>query len=56
MRVVEPARQDFLVFGRVVPALDRRFVGEVEDNNPFRLRSAFDQLGRAGMWGLVRGL
>src|SRR5215472_8725275 len=25
-RVVEPGRQDFLVFGRVVPALERRFV------------------------------
>ena len=25
-RVVEPGRRDFLVFGRVVPALERRFV------------------------------
>jgi hypothetical protein len=37
----------YLVFGRIVPALDRLFVGEFEDGDPFRLRSAFDQFGRA---------
>jgi hypothetical protein len=46
-RIVEPHGQDFLVFGRIVPALHRRSVGEFEDDDPFRLRSAFDQCGRA---------
>jgi hypothetical protein len=45
--VVEPHGEDFLVFGRIVPALYRRRVGEFEDDDPFRLRSAFDQFGRA---------
>ena len=44
-RVVEPARQDFLVFRRVVPALHRGPVGDFEGDNPFQLRSAFDQFG-----------
>jgi hypothetical protein len=46
-RVVEPHGQDFLVSRRIVPALDRLLVGEFEDDDPFRLRSAFDQFGRA---------
>jgi hypothetical protein len=46
-RVVDPARQDLLVFGQTVPAFDRLFVGEFEDDDPFRLRFAFDQIGRA---------
>ena len=46
-RVVEPHGQDFLVFRRIVPALDRRGVGEFEDDDAFRLRSALDQFGRA---------
>src|ERR1700732_840156 len=49
-RVVEPHGQDFLVFGRIVPALDRLLVGEFEDDDAFRLRSAFDQFGRAAPW------
>jgi hypothetical protein len=39
--------KDFLVFRRIVPARDRRLVGEFEDDDPFRLRSAFYQFGRA---------
>jgi hypothetical protein len=47
-RVVEPAWQDLLVFRRVVPALERSFVGEFQDDDAFGLRLAFDQFGRAG--------
>jgi hypothetical protein len=46
-RVVESHGQDFLVFRRIVPALDRRDIGEFEDDDAFGLRSAFDQFGRA---------
>ena len=47
-RVVDPAGQDFLVFGGIVPALERRFVREFEDDDAFGLGSAFDQFGCAG--------
>src|SRR5215472_9622051 len=47
-RVVEPAGQDFLVLGRVVPAPERCRVGEFQDDDPFWLWPAFDQFGRAG--------
>jgi hypothetical protein len=43
-RVVEPAWQDLLVFGRVVPALERRRVGEFEHDDPCRLRPALEAL------------
>src|SRR5262249_12702260 len=46
-RIVEPARQDFLVFRRIVPALEPRGVGEFDDDNTFRLRPTFDQFGLA---------
>ena len=46
-RVGEPHRQDFLVFRRIVPALHRFRVGEFEDDDPFRVRSAFDQFSGA---------
>jgi hypothetical protein len=46
-RVVEPARQYFLIFGRIVPALHRRRVREFEDDDPFGRRSAFDEFGGA---------
>jgi hypothetical protein len=46
-RVVEPHGQDFLIFWRIVPALDRRGVREFKDDNAFGLRSAFDQFSRA---------
>src|SRR5271166_4526491 len=38
----EPDRQYFPVFWRIVPAFHRRRVGKFEDDDPFRLRSAFD--------------
>src|SRR5215469_4767752 len=47
-RVVEPGGQDFLVFGGMVPALERSSVGEFQDNDAFGLRPALDQFGRAG--------
>ena len=37
----------FLVLGRVVPALDRCPVGEFENHDAFRFRTAFEQVGRA---------
>src|SRR5438046_937449 len=46
-RVVEPAGQDFLVFRGIVPAPERRFVGEFDENDAFGLRSALDQFGGA---------
>jgi hypothetical protein len=39
-QVVEPHGQDILVFRRIVPALNRRLVGEFEDDDAFGLRSA----------------
>jgi hypothetical protein len=42
-RIVEPARQDFLVFRGIVPALERRRIGEFEDDDPLGFRPAFDQ-------------
>ena len=47
-RIIEAARQDFLVFGGIVPALERSRVGEFQDDDAFGLRPAFDQFGRAG--------
>src|SRR5262249_22132185 len=47
-RVVEPARQDLLVFGRIVPALECGTVGEFQDNDAFGLWPAFDKFGGAG--------
>src|SRR5689334_17712170 len=44
-RVIETAGQDFLVFGGIVPAPERRLVGEFDDDDAFGLRPAFDQFG-----------
>jgi len=37
-RVVELAGEDFLVFEAIVPTLERRLVGEFQDDDAFRLR------------------
>ena len=47
-RVVEPGGEDFLVFGGIVPPLDRSFVGEFKDDDAFGLRPALDQFGGSG--------
>src|SRR6516162_6446095 len=44
-RIVEASGQDFLVFGGIVPALERRFVSEFKNDDAFGLRPAFDQFG-----------
>jgi hypothetical protein len=46
-RVVQPARQNLLVFRSIVPALQGGGVREFDDDNRLGLRSTFNQLGGA---------